>query len=198
MDTIELQHILDKSAILAPLQTLVCPKDHLPKRKPSDVKAYIVNTHDSDQPGEHWVAIFFKENRAIYFDSYGLPPLEDHIQPFLQKNTRCYSINTMRVQSDKTPMCGVYCIFALDMLVRGCDLDMVLNMRFRPEYEQYANNDKAVARWFKQHYGRLYNEARRVPKTLPCQCCAAEKASQEEANYHFQWMALMPEMYSSY
>ena len=64
MDTIELQYLLDKSFILRSLNGVVCAKDQLPERKPDDVHAYIINTDDSDQPGEHWVAIYFKGNTA--------------------------------------------------------------------------------------------------------------------------------------
>ena len=37
--------------------------------------AIVCNTHDSDRPGEHWVAMYVDtERRGDYFDSYGLQP----------------------------------------------------------------------------------------------------------------------------
>lgn len=176
MDTIELQHILDKSFLLSSLHGTVCAKDLLPHHKPSHVRAYIVNTHDSDQPGEHWVAIYFKENTAVYFDSYGLPPLEEHIKPFLENNTRYWSMNSVRFQSGNSNMCGVYCIFALDFLARGCDLDTILAIKFQPEARYWWKNDKTLGTWFKKVYGHLYAEARRLPKKEQCQCCTADQS----------------------
>jgi hypothetical protein len=45
---------------------LVCPKDHLPGQ--NTPRAYIVNTHNANQPGpgEHWVMLFFKENKTFF------------------------------------------------------------------------------------------------------------------------------------
>ena len=60
----------------------VCAKDELPVgKKPLQTKAFIVNTDLAIDPGQHWVALYFKGNKAIYFDSYGLPPLKDHVLP---------------------------------------------------------------------------------------------------------------------
>lgn len=174
MDTIELQYILDKSFRLRPLHGVVCPKDQLPEQNTS--RAYIVNTHNANQPGEHWVMLFFKENKAIYFDSYGLPPLKEHIQPFLEKNARSYTYNQVRYQSGNSVMCGVYCIFALDTLAQGKDLDSVLTRTFQYEPKYYNQNDKQVCEWFKQVYGRLYMKARQLPKP-DAQCCTADQSN---------------------
>ena len=53
-----------------------CVEDLLPEKKTLDMKAYILKTDISTDPGEHRVAIF-KRDQAIYFDSYGRPPEED-------------------------------------------------------------------------------------------------------------------------
>ena len=123
MDTVELQGILDKSVNLKHLNGIVCARDMLPKNRPQGVQAYIVNTHRSNQPGEHWVAIFFRENWAYYFDSYGQTPPDADILPFIEQNTRSYTYNKQRIQDGLIPVCGMYSIFALDFLAKGCDLD---------------------------------------------------------------------------
>ena len=81
MNTLELTAILTKASQLMHLNAKVLSKDLLPQKKPLDVKAYIINTDNSDKPGEHWVTLYFKDDKAIYFDSYGQPPLEDYILP---------------------------------------------------------------------------------------------------------------------
>ena len=43
---------------------------------PSYPSAYVINSETHDQPGEHWVAVYFDQHgRGEYFDSYGLPSL---------------------------------------------------------------------------------------------------------------------------
>jgi hypothetical protein len=169
MDTIELQHILDKSHLLKQLNAVVCPKNLLPNKKPSHVQAYIVNTHNANQPGEHWVAIFFKENSAYYFDSYGLPPMEEHILPFIRKHSRQWTYSIYCLQEGSMPVCGVYCIFALHFLAKGCKLDTIIQLKFTTERE--FDNDKEVLRWFERNYGHLYAEAKTLIKPSNCQCC---------------------------
>ena len=46
----------------------VCAKDELPEKKLLPVKAYIVNTDVADDLGQHWVFLYFKGNKAIYFE----------------------------------------------------------------------------------------------------------------------------------
>ena len=82
MDTIQLNRILYNM----PLKGEVCAKDLLPDIKPIHTKAYIVNTDLSDDPGEHWVAVYFRDKKVIYFDSYGMSPDKDYILPFIKRN----------------------------------------------------------------------------------------------------------------
>ena len=53
MNTVELIKVINN----IPVKGEVCAKDLLPEKKPLDMKAYIVNTDISTDPGEHWVAI---------------------------------------------------------------------------------------------------------------------------------------------
>ena len=70
MNTYELASPLNRATQLKHLHGQVCDEDLLPEEKPLDVKAYIINTDTSDKPGEHWVAIYFRNNgEAIYVDS---------------------------------------------------------------------------------------------------------------------------------
>ena len=55
MNTVELIKVIN----IIPVKGEVCAKDLLPK-KPLDMKANIVNTNISTDPGEHWVAIYFR------------------------------------------------------------------------------------------------------------------------------------------
>ena len=175
MDTIELQGLLDKSVHLKHLDGVVCSRDMLPKKRPPNIQAYIVNTHKSNQPGEHWVAIFFKGNWAYYFDSYGRPPPEENILPFIKQNARCHTYNKHRLQEGSTPVCGMYCIFALDFLAKGCNLDDIIQIKFNLKAHGLARweNDRELIVWFKKYYGPLYENVKSIPKDPQniCQIC---------------------------
>ena len=190
MDTIELQHILDHSCVLKPLGAKVLPKNLLPYRRPAEEKAYIVNTQDDDEPGEHWVAIFFPNNKeAVYFDSYGLPPLQEDIQPFLARHCQRWTTNRMTIQAYDSMMCGVYCIYVLHYLALGYSLDLLLHMRFEPQ--SLSNNDKIVGQWFKQLYGTVYQEATLLPKDVCTQCCQPHCGNIQHALNLFRLFVIM-------
>ena len=59
MNTVELIKVINN----IPVKGEVCAKDLLPEKKPLDMKAYIVNTDISTDPGEHWVAIYFRRDQ---------------------------------------------------------------------------------------------------------------------------------------
>ena len=100
--------------LMKSLHGQVCAKDELPVgKKPLQAKAFIVNTVLAMDPGQHWVALYFTGNKAIYFDSYGLPPLKDHVLPFIQNNSLGWIENTQMLQDVTSEVCGLNCIYVL-------------------------------------------------------------------------------------
>ena len=54
--------------------------DHILKglcKQPSSPAAVIVNSGNENTKGEHWEAIYISPSRVEFFDSYGLPPIQD-------------------------------------------------------------------------------------------------------------------------
>ena len=107
---IELQSQADHLGL--PLKA-ICYKDQLrflPPPRPS--QGYIVNLHDSGGPGTHWVAVAITtNNKAIYFDSFGMkPPLE--VLSFLSNYHDVY-YNINDIQDIDEGYCGEYCILFL-------------------------------------------------------------------------------------
>ena len=87
----------------------VCAKDLLPEKKVLDIKVYIVNTDIAIDLGEHWVAIYFRRDQVIFSDSYGRPPEEQYVLPFLKETLQDGSItqNVYRVYGVKYVECSV-------------------------------------------------------------------------------------------
>jgi len=85
------------------------PRDRLPtviKRRPSGI---IVNTDTSNEPGEHWVAIYLcRDGCAEYFDSFGLPPLHKEIIAFLNDHNEGWDYNRVTLQDVSSDTCGIY------------------------------------------------------------------------------------------
>ena len=78
-----------------------------------DETGIIINTDKSGEPGEHWVAIY-KNERTIYFDSFGLPPIQDEIIDYLNKiNPIGWFHNTICFQSYYQDTCGMYSMIFL-------------------------------------------------------------------------------------
>ena len=111
----------------------------------------------SNKAGEHWIAVIFNNNGdVLYFDSYGLPPLETEIINFLDNHSTSWRYNRQRLQSLQSKVCGLYCIFTLDAAARGYNIQKYLQQVFLST--DHHRNDRAVSLWFNQQYGNLYNE----------------------------------------
>ena len=57
-------------------------------------ETYAMNTDISTDLGEHCVAVYFRRNQAIFFDSYERTPEEDYVLPFLERNSASWINNT--------------------------------------------------------------------------------------------------------
>ena len=60
MNTVELIKVINN----IPVKGEVCAKDLLPEKKPLDMKAYIVNTNISTDPGEHLGGYLLQERSS--------------------------------------------------------------------------------------------------------------------------------------
>ena len=132
--------------LLKSLHGQVCAKDELPVvKKPLQVKSFIVNTDLARDPGQHWVALYFKVKKAIHFDSNRLPPLKDHVLPFIQNNSLGFIENTQMLQDVMSEVCGLYCIYILYELNQGSSLQNLLNNFSK---DNLIKNDNDVLLWF--------------------------------------------------
>lgn len=110
-------------------------KDTLPIEK-IDMRpiAYITNTANKSDPGEHWVALFISvKNVAEYFDSFGFNPICCRIYKFLKLNKiDTLLINRNSLQNIFADTCGKYCTLFVKM---RCD-----NMTFKKFLNLFSHN----------------------------------------------------------
>ena len=102
LSTLQIKSALSKHPLTRAVFQDVCPADRLP-RTLTRGKAYVINTHPSHLPGEHWIALYRETSGTVkYFDSLGLGPLI---------NLRGYTVICWdrRIQG-LLPFCGHYVI----------------------------------------------------------------------------------------
>ena len=78
-----------------------------PKKLPASL---IINTHKKNQPGEHWLAIVLTKNKCFYFDSFGVPIMEETIVSYLQQKYQKVTINNECIQHFNSTSCGLFCV----------------------------------------------------------------------------------------
>ena len=85
------------------------PKDKLPTFPKQFPKSLIINTDDSSKPGEHWVALVLYRRKCFYFDSFGLPIVDQCIIKFLKRYQKVTYSSTC-IQDVTSNQCGQFCI----------------------------------------------------------------------------------------
>ena len=151
MNTVELIKVINN----IPVKGEVCAKDLLPEKKPLDMKAYIVNTDISTDPGEHWVAIYFRRDQVIHFDSYGRPPEEQYVLPFIERNSSRWIHNKECLQSPWSKVCGIWCIYIIHQLNKGLDLNTAIHQELYGTGDDLYQNDRDIEMWFIYNYASV-------------------------------------------
>ena len=100
--------------------TAVIYKDDLKRFDPKKNGSYIIDLHDHDNTSTgHWLMLYIKGNKAIYFDSFGI------IYPTIIKEfcgNRIIEWNDKMIQSFESEWCGQYCLACLWHLQHGGSL----------------------------------------------------------------------------
>ena len=126
MDTIQLINYLKKDKYARKYFCGVLPINKLPRRKILRPCCFIINTHKSNLPGEHWFAIFVpKFGKIEYFDSYGLKPINEEVHDFIKLNGGKYIYNEKNIQGINSENCGKFSLFYLYMRTRGFNLNKI-------------------------------------------------------------------------
>ena len=113
LDTFELRALMsDEPNFLG-----VFALDRLPQNVDKNrIIKMIVNLDPAHLPGSHWVAIYRRNQKAYYFDSFGNPP-PTVIRGWLNNNSLDWKRHSKRIQSPQDKVsCGYLCIEFLKKL----------------------------------------------------------------------------------
>lgn len=132
--------------------------------------ALIINTDPSDKPGSHWEGIWISENTDLeqprtcfFFDSYGRPPINDHIREFIKSSTQITTWYNQQFQSFDSVCCGEWCCVFLWCMANGCSSASFLEQFYSKNYEQ---NDDKVLKIFHSIFS-----TKQLPKKIQQICC---------------------------
>ena len=82
-----------------------------------DIKdgGYIINLDEYADVGKHWIALFCKKWKIIYFNSFGVEHIPEEIKKFIgNKNIMA---NIFRIQANNSIMCGYFCMAFIDFML---------------------------------------------------------------------------------
>ena len=91
--------------------------------------AYIINTDKSNEPGSHWLAIYYTNTRECYFFvSIGMGPRFYDLTGFLKSTcTKCY-YNNFQIQKLSAKFCGNYCVYFIKLMCRRIKFEKILSL----------------------------------------------------------------------
>jgi len=109
------------------------PKNVVPKTIP-DNTGIIVNLNDLGERGSHWVCAIRKNNKCLYYDSFGVIHIPTELEKCLLNSV---GGNNMYVSNGQNQylvsiMCGYYCI-------KLCKSILLDGMDFKTAVEQFSD-----------------------------------------------------------
>ena len=113
-------------------------RDNLPAT--IDDKFYIINLETRFESGSHWVMVYNVEMTCYYFDSFGIDPAEE-ILNFMKTGRKRVIMNTYRIQDVNSILCGYFCVYFIDELLKGKKFQSIL-LEFSPS--NYKQNDEII------------------------------------------------------
>ena len=130
-----------------------------------------------DQPGTHWVAMFFISPwESEFFDSYGFPPDTYGMDGYIERDATRY--NNKPFQGLTSDTCGDYCLFYLFHLARNVDMDAI-QAKFRSHDTQW--NDAQVATFVHSYVKSLTSVRQRSPFFQSEHTCKSFKCWRKES-----------------
>ena len=97
--------------------------------------------------GSHWVATYVKNKIVNYFDSFGMPPLQEVVNHARKNNLTLLHQNN-QIQNIYTTTCGYFCLYFLNEMNKGrsyFDLLKVFNIH------DTMKNEKIISNYFKKN-----------------------------------------------
>ena len=79
--------------------------------------AYVIKLDEYADVGTHWIALFCKRRKIVYFDSFDVEHVFEEMKEFVENNN--IKVNMFRVQSNNSIVCSYFCIGLIDFMLAG-------------------------------------------------------------------------------
>ena len=106
---------------------------------------FIYNTGPFYTKGFHWVSSYVKNNVINYFDSFGMPPLQEIVNHAKRENLTLLH-QDQQIQNINSTVCGYYCLYFLNEMNKGTDYFDLL----KPFTRDTKYNDDFIEKYFKR------------------------------------------------
>ena len=108
---------------------------------PANIKkgAYVINLDEYKDTGTHWIALYVKNKKVVYFDSFGVEHVPKEIVKFI-KNKDIIA-NIFRLQAYDSIICGYLCIKFIDYMFDDKTLIDYTNLLSPHDFKK---NDKII------------------------------------------------------
>ena len=109
-------------------------KNQVPKSIPKNT-GLIVNLQDIGQSGSHWVCAIRKNNKCLYYDSFGITYIPKQLENCLIKSVGRENIYLSNGQNQyiTTVLCGYYTLYM-------CKSILLDGMSFKQATDQFSDN----------------------------------------------------------
>lgn len=88
--------------------------DNLPRFPQKFPAKIIINTGSVKTEGDHWISMIMTLKKCFYFDSFGLPVLNQDILNWLKEKYSGLIYSNICIQNYDSIMCGAFCIAFLE------------------------------------------------------------------------------------
>lgn len=152
MDNLTLDKLLSSHPPTSSVYLGAFPSDKLPSSTPR-VFAAIVNTSPSRVSDTgHWIALYGRGSRLVYFDSFGSPPPRRGPIAAFCKRFRTVLYNRVSHQNSSENTCGGYCIYVLHRLCSGASFRVVIN-----KFLNIAHDDAFIRDFVLSRFGETFH-----------------------------------------
>jgi len=140
MNTQQINTIIKSDPVAKKIFLGTFPSDKLPVTTQRPY-CFVANTHPSNKPGEHWVALHCDSlGHGSYMDSYGLPP-QAEFKTYMKRNCKSTTYNRRGLQGVLSSTCGYYAIYCCLFWARG---DTLTHITDRFDRQKKDENDVRV------------------------------------------------------
>lgn len=87
--------------------------------------SYILNYDNSNMSGSHWVGLYIDNDTLEYFDSFGVPPLQNIIE-LAKEHKKKLIYNDKMLQPLESVICGQLSVTFVMMREKGLTYDQIL------------------------------------------------------------------------